>query len=52
MFAGEHDSNKYRKFIGERARDEKYKNNIKLLIEDALEELQKTNPEALNKVAD
>jgi len=52
FFNGERDSNKYRRFLGDAAKDEKYKNNCRQLIEDALEILGQHNPTALNKTHD
>eukprot|EP00826_Nyctotherus_ovalis_P058899 TRINITY_DN8145_c0_g1_i1.p1 TRINITY_DN8145_c0_g1~~TRINITY_DN8145_c0_g1_i1.p1 ORF type:complete len:309 (-),score=70.88 TRINITY_DN8145_c0_g1_i1:61-987(-) len=49
LFAGEKDSNKYRRFLAEGSREEKYKGNPKQLIEDAIEHFSQLNPSALNK---
>jgi len=49
LFAGERDSNKYRRFLGEASREKKYKGNPRQLIEDAIELFGELNPTALNK---
>ena len=52
FFAGEKNSNQYRRFLGTKLREEKYKENAKLLIEDAVELFSQYNPTAANKVHD
>eukprot|EP00826_Nyctotherus_ovalis_P001000 TRINITY_DN10102_c0_g1_i12.p1 TRINITY_DN10102_c0_g1~~TRINITY_DN10102_c0_g1_i12.p1 ORF type:complete len:267 (+),score=77.51 TRINITY_DN10102_c0_g1_i12:349-1149(+) len=52
LFTGEKDSNKYRRFLGTKVREEKYKGDAKLLIEDAVEVFTQCNPTAANKVHD
>ena len=52
MFAGEKNASGYRKFLAESAREEKYKGNVKRLIEDAVDLLAESNAAAVNKVHD
>ncbi len=52
MFVGETDSDLFAKFLADGEREEKYKSDIKLLMEDAVEMYSHHNPAALNKVHD